>query len=85
MRTFPERSRLNLDWPLIIKMSFNFLIKSDQWRIFGKMGAGYSGTRHRGEILTNAYGCFPDNGESKLWPELDGKNKTLKFKINIGT
>ena len=49
------------------------------------MGAGYSGTRHRGEILTNSYGCFPDNGEFRLWPELDGKNKTLKFKINIGT
>ena len=44
-----------------------------QWRIFGKMGAGYSGSRHRGEILTNAYGCFPDNGPHKVWPDLDGE------------
>lgn len=30
-----------------------------QWRIFSKLGAGYSTSRLRGEILTNAYGCFP--------------------------
>lgn len=32
---------------------------SDSWRIFSKLGAGYSTSRGRGEIVTTAYGCFP--------------------------
>lgn len=30
-----------------------------QFRIFSKLGAGYSSSRSRGEIVSNAYGCFP--------------------------
>jgi hypothetical protein len=30
-----------------------------QWRIFSKLGAGYSTSRDRGEITNNAYACFP--------------------------
>ena len=30
-----------------------------QWRILSKLGAGYSGSRGKGEVLTNAYGCLP--------------------------
>lgn len=33
---------------------------SSNWRIFSKLGAGYSSLRYRGEILTNSYGCLPD-------------------------
>ena len=29
------------------------------WRLFSKLGAGYSSSRHKGEILTNAYACLP--------------------------
>ena len=29
------------------------------WRIFSKLGAGYSTSRGKGEILTNAYACLP--------------------------
>lgn len=29
------------------------------WRIFSKLGAGYSATRQRGEILGNNYACLP--------------------------
>ena len=36
------------------------------WRIFSKLGAGYSGSRNRGEIVNNAYVCFPVvDGEGK--------------------
>lgn len=30
-----------------------------QWRIFSKLGAGYSSSRLVGEILDNAYACLP--------------------------
>ena len=30
-----------------------------QWRIFSKLGAGYSSSRNVGEITNNAYACFP--------------------------
>ena len=33
---------------------------SSNWRIFSKLGAGYSSLRYRGEVLTNAYGCLPE-------------------------
>ena len=29
------------------------------WRIFSKLGAGYSTSRERGEIVTSAYACIP--------------------------
>lgn len=32
---------------------------SGQWRLFSKLGAGYSSPRTRGEIITNAYACLP--------------------------
>ena len=38
-----------------------------KWRIFSKLGAGYSTSRLRGEIITTAYACFPvldSNGNS---------------------
>lgn len=31
----------------------------DQWRIFSKLGAGWSTSRYRGEIVGNAYACIP--------------------------
>lgn len=33
--------------------------KAGQWRIFSKLGAGYSSSRNVGEIVTNSYGCIP--------------------------
>lgn len=30
-----------------------------KFRIFSKLGAGYSSSRSKGEIVSNAYGCFP--------------------------
>lgn len=32
---------------------------SGQWRLFSKLGAGYSTPRTKGEIITNAYACLP--------------------------
>jgi hypothetical protein len=37
------------------------------WRIFSKLGAGYSSSRKVGEIVTAGYGCIPSattSGES---------------------
>jgi hypothetical protein len=33
------------------------------WRILSKLGAGYSSSRSRGEIVTTAYACLPVHGE----------------------
>jgi len=30
-----------------------------QWRIFSKLGAGYSSSRSVGEVISNAYACLP--------------------------
>ena len=32
------------------------------WRIFSKLGAGYSSSRQVGEIVTARYTCVPDGG-----------------------
>ncbi len=40
----------------------------DSFRIFSKLGAGYSSSRQVGEIVSNAYLCLPstDNGGAEL-------------------
>lgn len=35
------------------------VIQNGQWRIFSKLGAGYSSSRYVGEIVSNAYACIP--------------------------
>eukprot|EP01038_Epipyxis_sp_PR26KG_P011421 gene11421-15305_t len=35
------------------------VFQGNDWRIFSKLGAGYSTSRYRGEIVTNAYTCLP--------------------------
>ena len=40
------------------EIDFDWTWNAD-WRIFSKLGAGYSSSRHRGEVLTNSYGCLP--------------------------
>ena len=35
-------------------------LQDTEWRIYSKLGAGYSSTRGRGEIVSSAYGCIPD-------------------------
>lgn len=35
-----------------------------QWRIFSKLGAGYSTSRSVGEVITAGYGCIPDAGSA---------------------
>ena len=38
----------------------------DQWRIFSKLGAGWSTSRYVGEIVSNVYACVPIYDESGL-------------------
>jgi hypothetical protein len=45
----------------------NAALSGDQWRIFSKLGAGYSTSRHVGEIVHNAYGCFPSVGVEMIY------------------
>eukprot|EP01048_Picozoa_sp_COSAG05_P031817 COSAG05_NODE_11832_length_494_cov_0.784810_1_plen_141_part_01 len=42
-------------------------LAGDQWRIFSKLGAGYSTSRQVGEIVHNAYGCFPGAGVEMVY------------------
>jgi hypothetical protein len=45
----------------------NAALSGDQWRIFSKLGAGYSTSRHVGEIVHNSYGCFPSVGVEMIY------------------
>lgn len=38
-----------------------------KWRIFSKLGAGYSNSRYVGEIVNNAYACLPEYVSSLEW------------------
>jgi len=49
-------------------------VSNGKWRIFSKLGAGYSTTRSRGEIVNNAYVCLPGYG-------ID--NDGIEFTINV--
>jgi hypothetical protein len=42
-----------------LNMSSVQLDASGQWRIFSKLGAGYSSSRLVGEITNNGYACLP--------------------------
>lgn len=64
-----------------------------EWRIFSKLGAGFSSSRHVGEIVHNAYGCFPAPGVELLYSarasvagdaELRAAEATLRAGINAG-
>ena len=35
-----------------------------KWRIFSKLGCGFSSSRHKAEIVTNSYGCLPTYSSS---------------------
>ena len=38
---------------------------ASEWRIFSKLGAGWSTSRLRGEIVSNAYACLPGGAGSE--------------------
>ena len=55
------------------------LVAPGQWRIFSKLGAGYSSSRLVGEIINNAYVCLPqlDTATGAVVP-----NSGLEFTIS---
>jgi hypothetical protein len=42
-----------------LNMTETEIASSGRWRIFSKLGAGYSSSRGRGEVMNNAYACLP--------------------------
>lgn len=50
-------------------------ISYGNWRIFSKLGAGWSTSRQVGEIISNAYACFPSTA--------NGINDGTEFSITI--
>lgn len=63
------------------------------WRVFSKLGAGFSSSRRVGEIVHNAYGCFPAAGVELLYSaeasvagdvELHAAESALRSGINAG-
>lgn len=42
-----------------LNMTKTELDSHGKWRIFSKLGAGYSSSRGRGEVMNNAYACLP--------------------------
>lgn len=54
---------------------------SNLWRIFSKLGAGYSSSRSRGEIVTNAYACIPQiNEQGQI---IDGLEVTINARGSV--
>lgn len=62
---FPELKNggMTVDTAIFLQSAVNITQVEEEsnglWRIFSKLGAGYSSTRSRGEIVTTAYACFP--------------------------
>jgi hypothetical protein len=42
-----------------LNMSLVEAASRGKWRIYSKLGSGYSGTRQVGEIVNNVYACLP--------------------------
>lgn len=53
------QSSLNLTW--IDEVS------NGNWRIFSKMGCGWSTSRYVGEIIDTAYACLPTDTQGQGW------------------
>ena len=67
---FPEQwwGGMTADTAIFVQSGLNMTFveeKSDgRWRIFSKLGAGYSSSRGVGEIITTAYACVPSSSSS---------------------
>lgn len=53
------------------------------WRIFSKLGAGYSNSRSRGEIVTTAYACFPSLDQDGIPIEGEGFEMTISARGSV--
>jgi hypothetical protein len=53
------------------------------WRIFSKLGAGYSTSRSRGEIISNAYACLPVLDETGSPIPLEGFEFTISARGSV--
>ena len=53
---------MSSDTAVFLQSSVNMtkMMSHDLWRIFSKMGAGYSTIRYKGEIITTVYACLPE-------------------------
>ena len=51
-------------------------ISDGKWRVFSKLGAGYSSSRQVGEIVSNTYACLPTSTET-------GSTDGTEFSITI--
>jgi len=50
---------MTVDTAIYIQSADVDTISKGNWRIFSKLGSGYSSTRGVGETTTNSYACFP--------------------------
>jgi hypothetical protein len=58
-------------------------VSNGQWRIHSKLGAGYSSSRSRGEIVNNAYVCLPIAINGADTTSYDGVEFTLSVRGSI--
>lgn len=60
---------MSTDTAIFLQSSLNISEVEDEsdgkWRIFSKLGAGYSSIRNAGEIVTNSYACLPSKTKGK--------------------
>lgn len=76
---------MSTDTAIFLQQSLGNMTAIDEasrgtWRIFSKLGAGYSSSRSVGEIVSNAYACLPNigmGGQGKV----DGTG--FEFTINV--
>lgn len=60
----------------------NSVNHQNKWRIFSKLGAGWSTSRLKGEIVSNVYACVPiydENGQDVI----DGYEFTLTARGSV--
>ena len=78
---------LTTDTSIFLQKSLNMTevdLKSEgRWRIFSKLGAGYSTSRYKGEIITTAYACLPDTLKRYSNHKIDSKLSTGSYEFII--
>ena len=57
------------------------LQQQQNWRIFSKLGAGYSTSRNRGEIITTAHVCLPATVDTNS--SFPVKAAALEFSLSV--
>jgi hypothetical protein len=86
---FPEQmwGGMSVDISIFLQSSVDINkideISDGKWRVFSKLGAGYSSSRQVGEIVSNAYACLPTSTETAETRSTDGTEFSITIRGSI--